>query len=101
MSTITSASTRQEVLDAIVDNASYLEDNSVAKCKIYITALRVYLRRWAFEESRSSGQSLRFNTANSERDLRDAQTWLANNGGSFGTGNYGGTKQYSVETFRD
>jgi hypothetical protein len=101
MSSLSSASTRQQVLDAIVDNASYLEDNSVAKCKAYITALRIWLRRFAFEESRSGGESLRYNTSNSERDLRDAITWLSNNGGSSGAGNYGGTKQLSVDCFRD
>lgn len=99
MSTITSASTRQQVLDALVDNASYLEDASTSKCAAYITALRVWLRRFAFEESRTGSQSLRFNTQNAEQDLRDAQQWLYANGGP--SGNSGLTKQLSIEGFRD
>jgi hypothetical protein len=100
MATISSSSTRQQVLDAIVDNASYLEDESIAKCKSYITALRVWLRRWAFEESRTGTQQLRYNTANAEQDLRDATRWLQARNTNSAT-NPGSVKQFSVEGFRN
>jgi hypothetical protein len=95
MATITSASTRAQVLDAIADNASYSEDGSVSKCRAYITALRVFLRRWAFEETRSGGHYLRYNTANAEGDLHQAEAWLRIHT------DYGGIKQLSVSGFRE
>ena len=43
MSVLTSASTWDEVYDAYLDNASYLEDGSAAKARAFTTACRLLL----------------------------------------------------------
>jgi hypothetical protein len=45
MSSINSTSTLAEVQAAYDDNASYAEDGDVAKCKSFITACRILIRR--------------------------------------------------------
>ena len=51
MSTLSSSSTLQEVLDAYVDNASYEEDSDVAKAKAFITACRILNEQRPLETS--------------------------------------------------
>lgn len=100
MATVNSSSTRQQVLDAIADNASYQEDQSIAKCRAYCTALRVFLNRWGFEESQKGASRLRYNVAAQYRaDLTEAQAWL--NTQSSQAGQYGSTRALSIENFRE
>lgn len=98
MAAVDSSSTRDEVIAAIADNASYVEDGSVAKCKAFITAVRLFLHVWAFEESRNDLASMRFNTAQLRLDLVEAQGWLERNNGSLAAS--GGVRQFSVADFR-
>ena len=44
MSTLSSASTLAQVEAAYADNASYAEDNSVAKARAFVTACRLLLK---------------------------------------------------------
>jgi hypothetical protein len=46
MSTLNSASTLAEIEAAYADNASYAEDNSVAKCRAFITACRLLVLKY-------------------------------------------------------
>ncbi len=98
MASVDSSSTREEVLAAIADNASYVEDGSVAKCKAFITAARVFLHCWAYEESRTDMTAMRFNTSQLRLDLQEAQGWLERNNGSLAAS--GGVRQFSVADFR-
>lgn len=99
MATVTSASTRQQVLDAIADNASYVEDASSAKCKAFITAIRLFLHRWAFQKSREGMSEIWYDPKVMRDDLAIAEQWLATNGST--SGQAGGVKFYSVSGFRD
>ena len=45
MSALSSSSTLVQVENAYDDNASYAEDESVAKCRAFLTACRILLRR--------------------------------------------------------
>jgi hypothetical protein len=99
MATVDSTSTREEVLDAIADNASYREDNSVAKCKAFITALRVFIHKWRFVESRENARQIRYSESEARLDLASAEAWL--NANNTGNAPYGRVKQYSVGSFRD
>lgn len=98
MAAVDSDSTRDQVIAAIANNASYVEDNSVAKCKAFITAVRLFLHCWAFEEARTDLASMRFNTAQLRADLQEATGWLERNGGSQAAS--GGVRQFSVANFR-
>ena len=60
MSTLTSASTLAQVQAAYADNASYVEDNSVAKCRAFITACTILLLKLPAEQGTREAQ-LRLN----------------------------------------
>ena len=81
MSTIDSSSTAAQVRAAMADNASYEEDGSVSKCKAYITACRVWLTNFAFDESEvgQGGSRQRLDKINEgiREGLEDARNWLA------------------------
>jgi hypothetical protein len=44
MSTLSSSSTLAQIEAAYADNCSYSEDNSVAKCRAFVTACRLLLK---------------------------------------------------------
>ena len=46
MSTLNSASTLAQIEASYADNASYAEDNSVAKCRAFITACRLLVLKY-------------------------------------------------------
>jgi len=99
MSTLSSSSTLTEIQAAYDDNASYLEDGSTAKCKAFITAVRLLIRRTAQQVSNSAASSSITIDINQYREeLRDARKWLAANGGQTAGGS--GTKYLSIESFR-
>ena len=59
MSTLTSASTLAQVKAAYADNASYVEDNSVAKCRAFITACTILLLNLPAEQGTREAQLVR------------------------------------------
>lgn len=78
MSTINSQSTTAQVEAAYDDNASYAEDNSPSKCRTFMTACRMLLRR--YPRMMSTGQShTHFNPDLMQKELADAQEWLEAN----------------------
>lgn len=100
MASVNSSSTRDEVIAAIADNASYREDNSVAKCRAYITALRVFINVFAMSMASADGVNSSFDIANQyRRDLELAERWLDGNQSSAGAN--GRYKAFSVESFRE
>ena len=56
MSTLTSSSTIAQIEAAYTDNASYVEDNSVAKCRAFITACTILLLKLPAESGTREGQ---------------------------------------------
>lgn len=78
MSTLDSSSSRQDVLDAIADNASYEEDSSLAKAKAYLTALRIWKNRFAFDEDQVGSNRMRFDGINRTLtdDIKNVQAWI-------------------------
>ena len=68
-------STEQEVNAAYDDNASYAEDYSIAKAKLFVTAVRILLRRTYSQESQSD-TSLSSRVDLLRDELRDAQAFI-------------------------
>lgn len=82
MSTINSSSTLAQLEAAYDDNCSYAEDNSPAKCRTFMTACRMLLRR--YPRMVGTGQNhTHFNPDLLQKELETAQEWLeANDTGS-------------------
>ena len=75
MGDLTSSSTLAEVQASYDDNASYFEDNSIAKAKAFVTACRILLRRTATQMVKGSNQ-VNLNVPLIEKQLEEAQEWL-------------------------
>lgn len=75
MSTLTSASTLEAVQAAYDDNASYAEDNSPAKARLFITACRILIRREPRWIKHGNRHEIQLNVLRDE--LREAQAWLS------------------------
>ena len=99
MSTLSSASTLQQIKDAYADNASYEEDASVAKAKIFITACRlllVKLPKRAVHGGRG-GEEVELEPDLIRDELASAQKWLAVQPDTSGSGT---VTHVSFENFR-
>lgn len=90
---LSSTSTDAEVWAAYDDNATYQEDGSVAKCKAFITACIIIIRR----NPRRYGtgeQNLELNADGLRDELTKARSWLgANDSG------YTGVKRLNFNDF--
>jgi hypothetical protein len=100
MSTINSTSTRQQVLAAMADNASYAEDNSVAKANAFVTACNVWISVWAFTNTKTGSSELQMPVAMIERRILAAQKWLAGQGQPMSKVG-GNVVRVGVSNFRD
>ncbi len=100
MSTITSTSTLGQVQASYVDNASYAEDSSVAKCKAFITACRVLILRLPAQTGTREAQ-LQLNPDLIQKEMKAAQEWLEGPGAALG-GTSAGPRvtRASFENFR-
>ncbi len=79
MSALSYTSSDADVNAAYDDNASYMEDLSIAKCRAFITAVRILIRRLNNKEA-DQGSSLEKNIADLRAELNSASEWLAKNG---------------------
>jgi hypothetical protein len=81
MSTLSSTSTRAEVLAAYADNASYEEDASIAKAQAFITAVRILLSPKHLVQRVAHGgrsaEEVELDLALLREELKAAQGWLA------------------------
>lgn len=94
MSTLSGSSTDTQVRTAVDDNASYEEDQSVSKCRAYITAVRIWLRRLSERKSVSDSDSRIDREIEAMRkDLEEARAWLLENDG--GTDEQGAQVSYA------
>jgi hypothetical protein len=96
MSTLTSASTLEEVQAAYYDNADYDAVGSVTKAKDFIVACR-YLILHLPRNINTAGSGVSPNVIDVRSEMQRAQTWLASNDT---TRAVGGVKSYSFKGFR-
>ncbi len=99
-STLNSSSTREQVLASYADNASYAEDDSIAKARAFITACRLLLSP-KFSAKRAKGS----NSLEVEHDLAvyrnektDAEKFVAARSTSTATAS---VSHLSFGSFRD
>lgn len=78
MSTLSSASTDQQVWDSFDDNASFEEDSSATKAAAFVTACRILLRRRP-QSTSVDGTTVSFDPGAISAELMRAQKWLASN----------------------
>lgn len=78
MATLSSSSTIQQIKDAYDDNASYEEDNDVAKAKIFVTACRMLLMKIPKLAGHGGGQ-VAMSPDLIRKELADARTFLQAN----------------------
>lgn len=81
MSSLSKSSTQQDIKDAYADNASYEEDGSVAKCKIFITACRMLLQnpQMISTTTQAGTEQMTFDMRTIEKQMESARVWLAQN----------------------
>lgn len=98
MSDLSSSSSRDEVIAAYVDNASFEEDASLAKARAFITACRILLVKLPrrAESGAGGGTAIELSPALVRDELARARAWLAANGGARGPG---GTVAPTVKHF--
>src|SRR5688500_6874875 len=100
MSTINSTSTLAQVQAAYDDNASYAEDASVAKCRAFLTACRILLRRMPAQTGTREAQ-LQLNPGLIQKEMQAAQAWLeAHDTGPTSTAAGPRVTRVSFENFR-
>lgn len=75
MSSLSSTSTNAEVEAAYDDNASYAEDVSLAKCRAFITAVRILIRRLPLSSAKA-GTSQTYSIESLTKELDEAREWL-------------------------
>lgn len=78
MSDLNSQSTNEEVWESYDDNVSYEEDQSVTKCRAFITAANILLRRRP-DRTVIGGTDIQFNAKAISDQLAFARHWVANN----------------------
>lgn len=74
-STLTSASTLAQVQAEYDNNSSYVEDNSTAKAKAFITATRILIRRTPSSAAKGSN-AIGIRVDLLQKELADAILWL-------------------------
>lgn len=97
MSTLTSASTNDEVWAAYDDNASYEEDGDRAKALAFVTACHILIRRRATRSVGAARTELEFDAQGLREELLAARRWLALNPAS----STRSTRFATFESFRD
>jgi hypothetical protein len=78
MSSLSSSSTLPQVEGAYDDNASYAEDSSPAKCKAFLTAARILLRRYPRATANGSTHT-QFSIDLVQNAIAAAEQWLESN----------------------
>jgi len=81
MSTLSASSTRAQVLDEYSNTCSYEEDADAAKCRRFITAVRMLLSpRHSLKRSAHGGrggEEVELDLVTLRQELTAAQSWLA------------------------
>ncbi len=99
MSTLSSASTRAEIKDAIKDNASYREDSSLTKAKAFVTAVTMWLFESPKRTAMAGGEELELDLQVLSVELAAAKAYLQQKASQTSAGN---ALQFgSFSSFRD
>jgi hypothetical protein len=93
MSTLSSASTLDQVRNSYADNASYAEDESQAKARAFITACRILLLKLPKRAAHGRGNEVELDPRLIAEEMRRAQAWLASSSDN-------AIKHVSFEDFR-
>jgi len=99
MSSLTSASTLADIKAAYADNASYLEDGSAVKARLFITACRLLLLalpKRAMKGGRTSGEEIELDPSLLAGQINEAKRFLTEANLVAAP-----PKLFSVEYFRD
>jgi len=100
MSTLSSASTIDEIKAAYADNASYEEDGSASKARAFVTACRLLLLKLPKMATTEGGrQQLMLAPELIQQEMHRASSWLATSGATGGSG--GGVRHVDLQGFRD
>ncbi|MFZ5833016.1 MAG: hypothetical protein ACOY3P_23260 [Planctomycetota bacterium] len=101
VATLNSQSTREEILAAYADDASYAEDGSAAKARTFITACRLLLLKMPKRVSKggTGGEELELDTRLIQEEKTAAERWLMANPDATG-GSGSGSRYFSCEDFR-
>lgn len=75
MSTLDGNSTYEQVRQSYDENASYIEDDSIAKARAFITACKILIRRTPNNMQKGSN-TLGYNVQVLKQELDDAIAWL-------------------------
>lgn len=96
MSTLSSATTLEQTIDAYLDNASYAEDGSTAKAQVFITACRMLLVRLPKKtESGRTQSTVEMDLGQIRKEMDAAKRWLSSRRSG------GQVTHLSLENFRD
>lgn len=98
--TLSSTSTLAEVQAAYDDNCSYDLDGSAEKCRQFIQAARILLRRRA-EETANGTSRTRDDYHKIQGELKKAEAWWAANDTTSSSGQGSSVLFPSFQTFRD
>ena len=79
MSSLSSASTLDQIKTSCMDNASYEEDGSVAKCKAFITACRILLIKLPRKAQDGGSEEIELDVKLIRMELDSAIVWLQGN----------------------
>jgi hypothetical protein len=100
MSTLTSTSTLAEIQAAYIDNASYLEDGSVAKARAFITACTILLLKLPKRARHGGGgEEIELDPESVRFKLKAAEQYVSVNAGASAGG--AGVKHVDFTGFRD
>lgn len=101
MSTLSSASTLAEIKASYADNASYAEDNSLAKALAFKTAIILLLARTPGRVkmgTSGTGEELEHDHQSLREMYREVTAWIAANPPTSGGG---GAKYFDLSNSRD
>jgi hypothetical protein len=83
MGSVSSTSTDAQVRAALDDNASFQEDESLAKAKAYLTAIRVWRQRLALSARAGDGVAqIQRELLWCDTELERVHVWIMQNGGA-------------------
>jgi len=82
MSSLSSASTFDQVVASYKDNASYEEDGSVSKARAFVTACRLLIVMLPKRTRGPEDGELETDPTRLTKEMEEARQWIANNSSS-------------------
>jgi hypothetical protein len=98
MSSLSAASSFDDILDSYLTNASYEEDSSTSKAAAFVTACRMLLLM-PKRAGTGSRATVEMDVEQIKSELKAARDWIAANPSSEATLSRGGSRNFSFENF--